>query len=236
MRASPATTIMRRHRTGATYAAAMERRTDAVELLDGPLDDPAALAGNLRDLRRINRWLGGVRLSADAIDALAAHRERADPARRRDRRRRHPDGPPRAGRRRGRAARRRRHRQPARGPRRGRRGQAGRGRDRRAWSCTSATGARSPTPTARSTSPTPRWSSTTSRPTRRSLLLREMARVARLGVVVNDLDRSRLGWIGAWLMGHLLTRQPLHAARRAAVRPAGVPGGRDDGAAPDAPA
>ena len=61
MSASPATTIMRRHRTGATYAAPMERRTDAVELLDGPLDDPAALRGNLRDLRRINRWLGGVR-------------------------------------------------------------------------------------------------------------------------------------------------------------------------------
>jgi ubiquinone/menaquinone biosynthesis C-methylase UbiE len=53
----------------------MDRRIDAVELLDGPLDDPAALVGNLRDLRRINRWLGGVRLSADAIDALAAHRE-----------------------------------------------------------------------------------------------------------------------------------------------------------------
>ena len=53
----------------------MDRRIDAVELLDGPLDDPATLVGNLRDLRRINRWLGGVRLSADAIDALAAHRE-----------------------------------------------------------------------------------------------------------------------------------------------------------------
>ena len=36
-------------------------------------------------------------------------------------------------------------------------------------------------------------------------LLREMGRVARLGVVVNDLDRSRLGWVGAWLLGHLLT-------------------------------
>ena len=58
-----------------TYAAPMDRQIDAVELLDGPLDDPAALAGNLRDLRRINRWLGGARLSADAIDALAAHRE-----------------------------------------------------------------------------------------------------------------------------------------------------------------
>ncbi len=38
------------------------------------------------------------------------------------------------------------------------------------------------------------------------VLFREMARVARSGVVVNDLDRSRLGWIGAWLLGHLLTR------------------------------
>jgi ubiquinone/menaquinone biosynthesis C-methylase UbiE len=36
-------------------------------------------------------------------------------------------------------------------------------------------------------------------------LLREMGRVARLGIVVNDLDRSRLGWLGAWLIGHLLT-------------------------------
>ena len=54
---------------------AMDRLTDAVELLDGPLDDPAALAGNLRDLRRVNRWLGGVdAVSAGAIEALAAHR------------------------------------------------------------------------------------------------------------------------------------------------------------------
>ena len=53
----------------------MERLTDAVELLDGPLDDPAALAGNLRDLRRINRTLGGVELTAAAIEALAAHRD-----------------------------------------------------------------------------------------------------------------------------------------------------------------
>jgi ubiquinone/menaquinone biosynthesis C-methylase UbiE len=36
-------------------------------------------------------------------------------------------------------------------------------------------------------------------------LLGEMGRVARLGVVLNDLDRSRLAWLGAWLMGHLLT-------------------------------
>ena len=37
------------------------------------------------------------------------------------------------------------------------------------------------------------------------VLLGEMARVARLGVVVNDLDRTRLGLVGALLIGHLLT-------------------------------
>ena len=35
--------------------------------------------------------------------------------------------------------------------------------------------------------------------------LREMARVARLGIVVNDLDRGRLAWMGAWMMSHTLT-------------------------------
>lgn len=54
----------------------MRRITDGQELLDGPLDDAAALRGNLRDLRRINHRLGGVRLSAAALDALLA----ADPA------------------------------------------------------------------------------------------------------------------------------------------------------------
>ena len=49
----------------------MERLADGEELLDGPLDDPAALAGNLRDLRRINRLLGGAALSRRAVAALA---------------------------------------------------------------------------------------------------------------------------------------------------------------------
>ena len=99
---------------------AVDRRTDALELLDGPLDDPAALAGNLRDLRRVNRWLGGARLSAAAIDALAAHRPRARPC--------STSGPAAptsrsrssARRQRGPAPGRRRARQPAGGPRRGR--------------------------------------------------------------------------------------------------------------------
>jgi ubiquinone/menaquinone biosynthesis C-methylase UbiE len=49
----------------------MDRLAEGVELLDGPLDDPATLAGNLRDLRRINRLLGGIRLSRHAIERLA---------------------------------------------------------------------------------------------------------------------------------------------------------------------
>jgi ubiquinone/menaquinone biosynthesis C-methylase UbiE len=48
----------------------VDRLTGVAELLDGPLDDPDVLIGNLRDLRRVNRWLGGVALSRTAIDAL----------------------------------------------------------------------------------------------------------------------------------------------------------------------
>jgi SAM-dependent methyltransferase len=36
--------------------------------------------------------------------------------------------------------------------------------------------------------------------------LRELDRVAGIGIVINDLARSRLGWLGAWLVLHLLTR------------------------------
>ncbi len=48
----------------------MRRSVDVDELLDGPLDDVPALVGNLRDLARVNRWLGGVRLSALGLAAL----------------------------------------------------------------------------------------------------------------------------------------------------------------------
>jgi len=47
----------------------MERLAGVEELLDGPLDDLDELADNLRDLRRVNRVLG-VRLSRTAIDRL----------------------------------------------------------------------------------------------------------------------------------------------------------------------
>jgi ubiquinone/menaquinone biosynthesis C-methylase UbiE len=40
-------------------------------------------------------------------------------------------------------------------------------------------------------------------------LLREMARVSRTGIVVNDLVRGRLFVVGAWLLSHLATRNRL---------------------------
>ncbi len=48
----------------------MDRLTGVAELLDGPLDDEAALVANLLDLARINRLTGGTRLSERAIEAL----------------------------------------------------------------------------------------------------------------------------------------------------------------------
>jgi len=52
----------------------MRRLAGAHELLDGPLDDEAALQGNLRDLARINRWLGGTAASRHALDRLLSGR------------------------------------------------------------------------------------------------------------------------------------------------------------------
>lgn len=51
----------------------MRRQAGAKELLDGPLD-PRTLAANLRDLARINRWLGGAGLSWRAIRPLLRER------------------------------------------------------------------------------------------------------------------------------------------------------------------
>jgi SAM-dependent methyltransferase len=48
----------------------MRRLAHARELLDGELTDPDVLDGNLRDLRRINRQFGGARLSVRAVRAL----------------------------------------------------------------------------------------------------------------------------------------------------------------------
>ena len=49
----------------------MDRLTAVAELLDGPLDDPVALVTNLRDLARLNRLTGGAGLTRRAVEALA---------------------------------------------------------------------------------------------------------------------------------------------------------------------
>ena len=55
-------------------------------------------------------------------------------------------------------------------------------------------------------------------------VLSEMRRVSRIGIVVNDLVRGRLGSGGAWAVGHLLTANPITrhdapaSARRAYTR------------------
>ncbi len=59
---------------GLGYPAAMRRLAGASELLDGPLDDPAVLRGNLRDLARINRWFGGTRASRRVFERLLGRR------------------------------------------------------------------------------------------------------------------------------------------------------------------
>lgn len=40
-------------------------------------------------------------------------------------------------------------------------------------------------------------------------VLREMDRLARVGFILNDLRRSRLGYVGAWIAAHLATRNRL---------------------------
>jgi ubiquinone/menaquinone biosynthesis C-methylase UbiE len=50
----------------------VDRLTGVDEFLDGPLEDRAALEANLRDLRRINRLTGGATLSVRAIRELTA--------------------------------------------------------------------------------------------------------------------------------------------------------------------
>ena len=182
----------------------MERLTDTMELLDGPLDDPRALDDNLRDLRRINRRLGGVRLSASAIGALggpAADVTLLDVG---------TGG--------------------ADIPLALIRQARSNGRSVRAVGLDSrpeilAAAARSDPSVMLEPGLELQLGDGLALPfgdgsfdiVHSSLvvhhldpgeaagLLAEMRRVARVGVVINDLDRSRFGWLGAWLIGHVLT-------------------------------
>lgn len=58
----------------------MKRLAGVSELLDGPIE-PDLLAGNLRDLERVNRWLGGQELSWRALEHLLPAMPRDRPVR-----------------------------------------------------------------------------------------------------------------------------------------------------------
>lgn len=185
----------------------MQRLAGAHEHLDGPLDDARALAGNLRDLRRINTVLGGTTLSLNALLALAGDEQA--PLRVLDVgtggadipaaiRRRWPSGNP-------------------------------------APTFVAVDSRPEVIAAARALDPTMDAGIQLTVADGRSLpwpdgafdvghaslvlhhldpaeavaFLRELARVARRGVIVNDLNRARVHWLGAWLLGHLLTRNPL---------------------------
>jgi len=191
----------------------MRRLVAARELLDGPLDDAAVLDGNLRDLARVNRRFGGTSLSIRAVRALAAGAAGDGPAidtlgvldvgtgaadiplalaRTR--------GPWRAVRVTGVDSRQEildasRRASPALA-------------DRDDISLSLADGRSLP------------FADGEFHVAHASLVLhhlgeadavaflRELARVASLGVVVNDLERGWLNWLGAWLILHAMTRNP----------------------------
>jgi len=190
----------------------MRRLVDHLEHLDGALADRPTLEGNLRDLARINRLFGGTRLSIDAVHALA---ERSGPAARAATIRVLDVGTgaadiPIA---------------------------LTRTSPAWARVEVTATDARREILDAAariSPSLVGSDSVTLAQADGRSLaypddsfdvahaslvlhhlsrndavaFLAELSRVARIGVVVNDLARSRLSWLGAWLVLHALTRNP----------------------------
>jgi 2-polyprenyl-3-methyl-5-hydroxy-6-metoxy-1,4-benzoquinol methylase len=192
----------------------MDRLTNTLELLDGPLDDRSAVAANLRDLRRVNRLLGGVDLSWRALAALVGDPSAAgragggSPVTLLDVGTGAADIPVAL------VARARREGRPLEIT----------AIDSRPEILTEAL-ASSPglaqEPGVRLSVGDGRALAQPDRsfdvvhssmvihhlePDEAVAFLREMARVASRGVIVNDLVRSRLGWVGAWLISHLLTR------------------------------
>jgi hypothetical protein len=187
----------------------MDRLANSHELLDGPLDDALALAANLRDLTWINRHLGGIKLSQRALDALVGSR-----------------GGPLSFLDVGTGA--------ADIPAALRKGAAQHGRELSVIALdnrpevvvaalavcpqlASRAGFRIEVGDGRSLSNGDGSQDIVHAslvlhhlaPDEAIVLLREMGRVAGIGIIVNDLARGWLAWLGAWLLGHTLTRSRL---------------------------
>lgn len=196
-------------------------RSTELELLDRPGNDPAWLAGNLADLRRVNRWLGGVRLTLQGLERMTGDLRPGDAIRILDVATGSADIP---------AAMARWARQ----------------RRLQAWILATDQSAEILRLAERSGASLVEFSIADAcrlpfaddsfdivtcslvlhhlDPDEAVSMLREMSRVARLGIIVNDLVRSWTGYAGAWLFSHALTRNPLTrndaplSARRAYTR------------------
>lgn len=186
--------------------AATRSRLEEPELLDGPIDDPVELAGNLDDLARVNRWLSGVALTTRGIERLilgGAVKRRLSIL---DVGTGAADIP-----------------EALRGWARRRNRmvdllaidvnetilQQARTRAPLGVSFVAADGRCLPLPDGAVDVATASLVLHHLRPADAVSLLRELARVARLGVVVNDLVRSRHGYLGALLLANLTTRNRL---------------------------
>jgi SAM-dependent methyltransferase len=221
--------------TWLAYASAVARLADARELLDGPID-VAVLRGNLRDMARVNRWLGGTAVSRRAVVHLASRNRTAsdtDRASWRDRPIRlldvgtgAADIPRSLQRWLARHAIRLEIEAVDRRPQilDVARDQVGERPDLRLQR---ADGENLPYPDASFDIAHCSLLVHHLEPGRAVALLGEMARVSRIGVVVNDLDRTRHGYVGAWLLSRLATRNrytrhdaPLSVRR--AYRPAEI--------------
>jgi ubiquinone/menaquinone biosynthesis C-methylase UbiE len=188
----------------------MQRLAGAREHLDGDLTDDRVLEGNLRDLRRINRLSGGFELSRKALESLAVASDLP------------PDQP---------ASlldvgtggadipvgliedwRRRGRRLTVLGIDNRAEVLAAAGRERPAMLTTEGLSLRV---ADGRTLPFEDGSFDFAHaslvlhhlePTDAAALIREMARVARDGIVINDLARGRLRYVGAWVLLHVATR------------------------------
>jgi SAM-dependent methyltransferase len=182
------------------------RRTVEPEWLDAPGHDAAALDGNLRDLRRVNYWLGGVRLSRRALARLTADLPAGAPLAVVDVAAGGADVPQALARWAARCGLRPRVLATDQSPAILRRAAA----DPRPALALVAADARA-LPLADASVDVAICSLALHHfpPADAVRLLREMARVARRGVVVNDLVRDWFGYGGAWLLSRALTTNPL---------------------------
>ncbi len=184
----------------------LAERVDRPELLDAPDPDPVALAGNLADLERLNRWLGGAALTARALERLLGRPAPGQAARLLDVGTGAADIPRALASRAGRHGARWQVVAVDRGPAVIRFAAAS--RDGRVVFAV-ADGLRLPFPDGAFDVALCSLVLHHLSPGDAVALLREMRRVSRRGVVVNDLVRSTPTWLGAVALSRALTRNPL---------------------------